>query len=151
MNIKFMKHRGFAIVFTAILMSLFAVKAEAAIDGVSGTDFDLTVSADFISTADGGSVHFWGYGISGGSAQYPGPTLIVNQGDTVTVQLKSELTVEGSAAPNVSIVFPGHEVTATGGVAGIITQEAPPDGSTVVTYTFSGTHPGAYTYSGGAY
>ena len=50
-----------------------------------------------------------------GLMQYPGPTLIVNQGATITVTLKNELP---APAGNVSIVFPGHVVTASGGVAG---------------------------------
>jgi FtsP/CotA-like multicopper oxidase with cupredoxin domain len=77
--------------------------------------------------------------------QYPGPTLILQQGDTITVKLKNELPV---GAGNVSIVFPGHQVAATGGVAGSLTQEAPPDGTTV-TYTFTASEPGTYTYYSG--
>jgi FtsP/CotA-like multicopper oxidase with cupredoxin domain len=78
--------------------------------------------------------------------QYPGPTLILNQGDTITVTLKNELPVP---AGNVSIVFPGHLVTAAGGVAGTMTREAPPDGVTAVSYTFTATNAGTYTYNSG--
>ena len=46
--------------------------------------------------------------------QLPGPTLIVTQGATVEVTLNNDLP---AAAGNVSIVFPGHEVPAAGGVA----------------------------------
>ena len=73
-----------------------------------------------------------------GSMQLPGPTLIVNQGDIVTVTLHNSLP---AAAGNTSILFPGFNVcvgnltgataTASGtctvnatnpGVAGILTR-----------------------------
>ena len=54
--------------------------------------------------------------------QLPGPTLIVTEGETVTVTLTNNLP---AAAGNTSILFPGFDVsTATGGVAGLLTQEA---------------------------
>src|SRR5512134_3229679 len=88
---------------------LFATAAQAMIDGVTGTSFTLTAKADHISTADGNSVYAWGYANGNGRMQYPGVTMIVNQGDTITVTLNNELTVP------VSIMFPGQEnVTATG-------------------------------------
>ena len=57
--------------------------------------------------------------------QVPGPTLIVTEGQTVTVTLTNNLP---TAAGNTSILFPGFNVTATGGVAGLLTQEAAPGG-----------------------
>lgn len=132
---------------------LFVIEVGAMITGASGTTFNLTAKADHIATGDGGSVYFWGYGDdgdhagNGGRAQYPGPTFIVNQGDTITINLKNALPA--SAGP-VSIVFPGQQgVTASGGSAGLLTQEAPPDGATVVTYKFSATHAGTYLYHSG--
>ena len=53
--------------------------------------------------------------------QVPGPTLIVTEGETVTVTLTNNLP---AAAGNTSILFPGFNVTTTGGVAGLLTQEA---------------------------
>ena len=47
--------------------------------------------------------------------QVPGPTLIVTEGQTVTVNLTNNLP---AAAGNTSILFPGFHVTATGGVHG---------------------------------
>ena len=50
------------------------------------TTFNFTAKADLISTADGGNDLIWGYADdddhdgNGSRAQYPGPTLIVNQG-----------------------------------------------------------------------
>ena len=75
--------------------------------------------------------------------QLPGPTLIVDQGDTITVELHNALP---AAAGNVSIVFPGHTVSTSGGVAGALTQEAQNGGS--VTYTFEATTPGSRVWRG---
>jgi FtsP/CotA-like multicopper oxidase with cupredoxin domain len=76
--------------------------------------------------------------------QLPGPTLIVNQGETVTVTLSNNLP---AAAGNTSIVFPGHQVTTSFGVPGKMTQEAPAGGS--VTYSFIASEPGTYQYHSG--
>jgi hypothetical protein len=128
-------------------MLLFSVAARAGIDGVSvadGATIILNAKADYISVADGGSIYSWGY-TTGDTMQLPGPTLIVDQDSTITVTLNNTLPV---AAGNVSIVFPGHAVTATsGGVPGQLTQEAPPGGS--VSYTFTASEPGTYQYHSG--
>ena len=138
-----------------ILMALGSVSAQAQIDGISGTTFDLAARVDHISTADGGSVLLWGYANGAGRAQYPAPTMIVNQGDTVTINLTNNLTVAAGDVPNVSIVFPGQEVTTscTAGTVdacpqGAITMEAGTDGD-VVSYTFTATHAGTYMYHSG--
>ena len=121
------------------------VHADAMIDGVENLGaapaFSLTAKAGHISTGDGGSVHIWGYAHGGGKVQYPGPTIIVQQGAVVTVDLKNSLAVP------VSIVFPGHRVTATGGEQGPLTREAAPGGS--VSYRFTATAPGTYIYHSG--
>ena len=143
-----------------ILMVLGSFNAQAQIDGISSTTFNLTAKVDHISTADGGSYLLWGYSDDGGSngerAQYPAPTMIVNQGDTVTINLKNALTVAAGAVPNVSIVFPGHDVTASctsGGTDttcadGVLTMEASTDGDEV-SYSFTATHAGTYMYHSG--
>jgi len=129
----------------AIVMLLVPAAALAMIDGVTGTDFTLTAKAGYISIADGGSHYVWGYAFSEGTMQLPGPTLIVDEGNTISVTLNNQLP---AAAGNVSIVFPGHEVmTITGGVPGALTQEAPPGGS--VTYYFNADQPGTYLYYSG--
>lgn len=139
-----------AIAALAMILVVSAASSEAGIKGVTGTTFNLTVKADQLASGDGVSVHFWGYALGGGRTQYPGPTFIVNQGDTITVNLTNALTVATGTAPNVSIVFPGQEgVSASGGVDGLLTREAPPDGTTVVTYTFTATHAGTYLYHSG--
>jgi len=130
-------------VVAAVAVLLVPAAARAAIDGETGPTFDLTASAGYISIADGGSVYSWGYG-TGDLMQLPGPTLIVTAGDVVNVTLTNALP---AAAGNVSIVFPGHQVTTTGGVPGLLTQEAPPGGS--VTYEFTASEPGTYHYHSG--
>jgi hypothetical protein len=76
--------------------------------------------------------------------QVPGPTLIVTEGQTVTVNLTNQLP---AAAGNTSILFPGFQVKSTGGVTGLLTQEAAPAGT--VTYTFTASSPGTRAYYSG--
>jgi FtsP/CotA-like multicopper oxidase with cupredoxin domain len=150
--------------------------AHAAAPGITSTGsgaaaFNLTASPARISQPDGASIYMWGYGctasstptyapaaITGGfcgTMQVPGPTLVVTEGQQVSVTLTNNLP---ASAGNTSILFPGFQVcagtlaagvcTPGGGVAGLLTREAAPLGS--VTYRFdttgkAGTH--AY-YSG---
>lgn len=129
-----------------ILFAAWLPTASAMIDGVEATIFNLTAREGYISTAEGNSVYVWGYANGAGTMQYPGVTMIVHQGDVVTVNLTNALP---ASSGNVSIVFPGQKVTAAGGVKGLITQEAPADGATVVTYTFTAVNPGTYLYHSG--
>ncbi len=139
-----------------LVLGLAALPAAGTIDGVSGSNFAFTVQPGRISTPDGSSLLVWGYACTscGTPVQYPGPTLILNQGQTVTITLTNQLTLPtgtpaGTPIPNVSIVFPGQDnVTATGGVAGNLTQEAVA-GGTAVTYTFTANHPGTFQYHSG--
>src|SRR5207253_244050 len=126
----------------------------------SGSSFGLTASAAFISQPDGSMIYSWGYACaSGGSArpfgpatgsacggtmQIPGPTLIVTQGATVTVTLTNNLP---AAAGNTSILFPGFDVTTSGGAAGLLTQEAAHGGT--VSYTFTASTAGTHAYYSG--
>ncbi len=129
------------IMLMAALLVAIPATGVAVIDGISGTTFSLTAKDGYINTGDGDSVYMWGYADGAGPMQYPGPTLILNQGSVVTVTLTNQLAVP------VSIVFPGQDVTATGGMPGLITREAPPGGS--VTYTFTVSQPGTYMYHSG--
>jgi len=131
------------ILIASLLVGLF-VPAYAGIEGLSGTSFHFTAKQDYIVTPDGGSITIWGYANgSAARAQYPGPTLIVNEGDTVTITLDNALV-----GNNVSIVFPGQsKVTTVGGTPGALTQEAVPTGS--VTYSFVASKPGTYMYHSG--
>jgi hypothetical protein len=76
--------------------------------------------------------------------QVPGPTMVVTEGTTVTINLTNNLP---TAAGNTSILFPGFQVTATGGVTGLLAQEAAPGGT--VTYSFTATTPGTHPYYSG--
>ncbi len=130
----------------AMTLLLFAATnmAWAVVDGVTATTFNLTARADYISSADGNVHYAWGYANGAGRMQYPGVTMIVNQGDTVTVNLSNALPVP---VP-VSAVFPGQaNVVASGGSSGLMTNEVLPGGT--VTYTFTATNPGTYQYHSG--
>jgi FtsP/CotA-like multicopper oxidase with cupredoxin domain len=105
---------------------------------------------------EGSSLYMWGFGDQDAGAnathpkgtgydlpQYPGPTLIVNQNEPVTINL----TNSGVPSP-VSIVVTGHNVQATrtdGNPShGLLTEAANVDES--VSYTFTPTVPGTYLY-----
>lgn len=135
----------------ALAVACFGLSTPAAgaIDGLTRTgpvaDFSFVAGADRIVTPDGGNIAIWGYADAAtGIPQYPGPTMIVDEGATVTVRLRNTLPQA------TSIVFPGQEgVVAAGGSAGVTTQEAPGDGVTEVTYTFTASRPGTFTYYSG--
>ncbi len=119
----------------------------------SARTFTLTAKQDFISTADGNSHYAWGYAHSALPMQYPGPTLIVNQGETIKIVLNNTLPVP------VSIIFPGQQgITATGGNPGLLTREARAVTAAELalgtavggpTYTFVADKPGTYSYHSG--
>ena len=140
------------------LLMCLAATAFAATPGITGPTFNLTAQPASLNQPDGAAVYSWGYGCNGAPAgfaptmpnqncpsmQVPGPTLIVHEGDTVTINLLNSLP---TAAGNTSILFPGFTVTPTGGVAGLLTQEAAPGGT--VTYTFTASAPGTHAYYSG--
>lgn len=141
MNLKRM-----TLVAGAVMAGLLALGAQAAIPGEIGPKFNFTAKSGYISTPEGGRLFILGYAKSRGKAQYPGPTMIVNQGDTVTVTLTNEIDTP------VSMVFPGQiGVTAqavSGSTAnGLLTLEAATGG--VVRYTFTASNPGTYMYHSG--
>jgi len=142
-----------------------AATAHAAAPGITSTNgtaatFLLTAQPAFLNQPDGSSVYSWGYGcvagstptfvpkaITGGACstmQVPGPTMVVTENQTVKVTLTNNLP---TAAGNTSILFPGFQVTSTGGVTGLLAEEAAPAGS--VTYTFTATTPGTHSYYSG--
>ena len=144
------KHPAFLLGLWLVVLFTASGSVWAKVEGVTGSNFNLTAKADYIGTSDGDSFLMWGYALNDGLMQYPGPTLKVNQGQTITVNLTNSLGLPASLpaeARNVSIVFPGHVVTAVGGVEGPITREAPPGGT--VTYTFTAATPGTYLYRSG--
>ncbi|MFB3813527.1 MAG: multicopper oxidase domain-containing protein [Terriglobales bacterium] len=142
--------RMIAVAAVAFSLLFAATAAHATIPGETGSNFNLTASAAYVTLPDGGSVYAWGYGVTGSpiGMQLPGPTLIVTAGTTVRVTLTNQLP---AAAGNVSIVFSGQKVTVdplNPGVTGLLTQEATPGGGTV-TYTFTASEPGTYLYHSG--
>jgi hypothetical protein len=143
------------------LVMLLAAAGYAAAPGITTTGtFQLVATDAYLNQPDGQAVYSWGYGcatgftptflptaISGATCttmQVPGPTLIVTEGTTVTVQLTNNLP---TAAGNTSILFPGFQVNSTGGVTGLLTQEAAPGSS--VTYTFTASAPGTHPFYSG--
>jgi FtsP/CotA-like multicopper oxidase with cupredoxin domain len=130
--------------------------------GAAGS-FNLTAQDAYLNQPDGEAVYSWGYGCNGAptfattvgkatfgqtpfcpTMQVPSPTLVVTEGATVTVQLTNNLP---TAAGNTSILFPDFQVMATGGLQGLLTQEAAPGGT--VTYTFTASQPGTHAYYSG--
>jgi FtsP/CotA-like multicopper oxidase with cupredoxin domain len=162
MRPKNMKNATFKTkLFLALLVAaaLFLTPvAFAAAPGITGPTFTLTAQDSYLNMPDGEAIYSWGYGCNGAPAgfqptmanqacpsmQVPGPTLIVNEGDAVSVTLTNNLP---AVAGNTSILFPGFTVTATGGVTGLLTQEAVPTGSVV--YTFTASAPGTHPYYSG--
>jgi FtsP/CotA-like multicopper oxidase with cupredoxin domain len=169
----------------ASTLALFlAAAAHAAAPGITGgsittgspTTFNLTAQQAYLNQPDGSSVYSWGYGCNGAPAgflpaaisaettpycpamQVPGPTLIVTEGQVVTVNLLNGLP---AAAGNTSILFPGFNVcvgttsatgvctpsTGSNGVPGLLTQEAAPGGT--VSYSFLASSPGTHAYYSG--
>jgi FtsP/CotA-like multicopper oxidase with cupredoxin domain len=150
------------ILLAAMVAVLFTVSAHAAAPGIKGNSFSLVASPAYLNQPDGQAIYSWGYGCASGftptyapanlgrpgfcsSMQVPGPTLIVTEGDTVTVSLTNSLP---PAAGNTSILFPGFTLQPfTDGTAGLLTQEAAP--GTTVTYRFIATSPGTRAYYSG--
>jgi FtsP/CotA-like multicopper oxidase with cupredoxin domain len=145
-----------------VAIALQTATAHAAAPGITGPTFNLTAQPAYLTQPDGQSIYSWGYGCSVQptgwaptaitapstgcpSMQVPGPTLIVTEGDTVTVKLTNNLP---ASAGNTSILFPGFTMSAfTDGTPGLLTQEAAP-GATV-TYSFVAPSPGTRSYYSG--
>src|SRR2546426_743699 len=159
---------------TAAAALLLTAAAQAAAPGILGSTlttgpatFNLTAQPAYLSQPDGQAVYSWGYGCTTAPAaaafvpamanvtpfcntmQVPGPTLVVTEGQVVTVTLTNGLP---TAAGNTSILFPGFNVTTSCPASttagdpwqGLLTCEAVP-GSTV-TYTFTASSPGTRAY-----
>jgi FtsP/CotA-like multicopper oxidase with cupredoxin domain len=146
-----------------VAMASLATTAHAAAPGITGPTFNLDAAPAYLTQPDGQAVYSWGYGCTLNSTptgwapsaitppttgcstmQVPGPTLIVTEGVQVSVTLTNNLP---TVAGNTSILFPGFNVTASGGTPGLLTQEAV-HGSTV-TYTFTPSSPGTRAYYSG--
>jgi FtsP/CotA-like multicopper oxidase with cupredoxin domain len=148
-----------------VAVASLTATAHAAAPGITGPTFNLTAAPAYLTQPDGQSVYSWGYGCNGAPTGYapaaisstfcntmqvPGPTLIVTEGQTVTVNLTNNLP---TAAGNTSILFPGFNVSTSCtastpvGQQGLLTCEAAPLGT--VTYTFTASSPGTRAYYSG--
>jgi FtsP/CotA-like multicopper oxidase with cupredoxin domain len=149
---------GLLLTVLAARVSL-APTAHAAAPGVLGPSFNLTAQPAYLTQPDGQMIYSWGYGCTTAptagfapsmpgqncpTMQVPGPTLIVTEGATVSVTLTNNLP---ASAGNTSILFPGFNVTTSGGVPGLMAQEAAPGGT--VTYSFTAGTPGTRSYYSG--
>lgn len=89
-----------------------------------------------VTLPDGGTAPIWGFANRlPDPASFPGPTLIVNQGDIVNVVLHNEIPGE-----NISLAFTGQELYPD--LTGIATGET-------MTYTFTAVSPGTFKYEAG--
>jgi hypothetical protein len=146
-----------------VLVFSLAAMANAAAPGITGPTFNLTAQQAYLNMPDGEAVYSWGYGCDPAHApagfaptmlgqncqsmQVPGPTLIVTEGQTVTITLLNGLP---TAAGNTSILFPGFTLTsscAAPAQQGLLACEAVPGSS--VTYTFAASAPGTHPYYSG--
>ena len=163
-NMKSTMHKRYLVLALTLAAMMFTLSANAATPGITGTGtvgtFNLTAAPSYLTQPDGQSIYSWGYGCTANNnpsfvpklglngicstMQVPGPTLIVTEGQPVTIVLTNNLP---AAAGNTSILFPGFNVTTSGGVAGLLTQEAAPGGQ--VTYAFTAGSPGTRAYYSG--
>ena len=104
---------------------------------------DLYAMAGTTSMNGGAPINIWGFSATdvAGMATAPGPLLVVNEGDTVTMTLHNSL-----AGQSVSLALPGQAVQHAGSV-GDDTVGVGVGGST--TYTFTASHPGTFSYEAG--
>ncbi len=152
--------RLMGVILLGLGLTLPWLRAEAVghdVRGITGPTFNLYAFPFNINLPEGTSLYMWGFGDrdAGASAthaegggynkpQYPGPTLIVDEGDTVTINLRNF----GVPQP-VSLVVAGHQVDAectTGFTCtdGLVTKSATRRQG--VTYTFTASEPGTYLY-----
>jgi FtsP/CotA-like multicopper oxidase with cupredoxin domain len=131
-----------------------AVNAATGIVCTTGPTFSITAEAGYIQMPDMNTMYMWSYGPTGVGFQHPGPTLCVDEGDTVTVNLQNSLPYGLST----SLIFPGQEnVQANGAPAqpefdgsGNVTSLATSVGSGgSITYSFVATRPGTFIYESG--
>jgi manganese oxidase len=144
-----------AILVVAPLALSPLTQAFAFIDGISGTNFKFAAREGRISVPDGTNQLFWGFAdITAGPTemvQYPGPTLILTQGQTVTITLTNELKEPVSMMfPGMTMVTPTTPVFTGGSPKKLssLVPEAAPGGTQ--TYTFTATKAGTFYYQSGS-
>lgn len=107
---------------------------------------DLYAMAGTTSMLGGAPINIWGFSTTGaaGTATAPGPLLVVNQGDTVTVTLHNQI-----AGQNVSLAFPGQPTTAFTAGLSATAEETGVATSATSTYTFTAGRAGTFIYEAG--
>jgi hypothetical protein len=133
---------------SVVVPTLAAGKLAAQGCTVTGTadSCDLYAMAGTTSMLGGAPINIWGFSSTGvaGSATAPGPLLVVNQGDTVSVTLHNQL-----AGQNVSLTFPGQPTTAfSAGLSSQAEEIGAATGATS-TYTFTANRAGTFIYEAG--
>ncbi len=110
----------------------------------TAASFEMEAVSGYISMPDGNVIYMWGYTMHDEPFQFPGPTLCVEEGQTVTI------TLENTLPEAVSMVFPGQVgVSASGdGGSGLFTDEAAATTGSA-TYVFTAGEPGTYLYESG--
>jgi len=142
----------------ALALPWQSAQAQHDVRGITaGTEFNLYAYPANIPLPEGTSLPMWLFGDMDAGAgathpegavyglpQYPGPTLIVDQNDTVRINV----TNYGIPQP-VSLVVTGHDVEASCITAsctdGLVTT-ATANGAQTVQYTFTASEPGTYIY-----
>jgi FtsP/CotA-like multicopper oxidase with cupredoxin domain len=158
------KTRFLLVPMVAVALLLTAT-AHAATPGITGTAFSLIAQPAYLNQPDGQAVYSWGYGCNGAPSgflptaitgagcstmQVPGPTLIVTAPTSGTTTVMVTLTNNlPTAAGNTSILFPGFSVATSGGVAGLLTQEAAHGSTVTYTLTIPSTAAGTHAYYSG--
>ena len=109
--------------------------------GAATDDCDLYAMAGTTQVL-GRSIPIWGFATDpSGTPTAPGPLLVVEEGDTVTVRLHNQLT------QNMSLAFPGQPAGEF--TAGLDTSTSGADPNGTATYTFHARRPGTYLYEAG--
>jgi hypothetical protein len=139
----------------ATTLALLPSAARATILGETGNTFHLCAQPNVISTGDGDSMFMWLYarGVNG-RPQYPGPTILMTEGDEITITLTSVLPVP------TSLIFPGLTVTESGGAPSssplvsretLVTEtDCTRNPRKTVTYHVTASAPGTYLYQSGS-
>jgi hypothetical protein len=125
-----MKKSKWGVLLLGILAALFLAASGAAL--AAPVSFDLWANVGSTTLPGPATVTVWGYSETNTPPTVPGgPTLIVDQGDVVTVTLHNGLT------ESTGLLFQGQDVVPD-------TSGAAPAGTK--TYTFTATNPGTFLY-----
>ncbi|MBI5632250.1 MAG: hypothetical protein HZA15_02080 [Nitrospirae bacterium] len=147
-------------ILQSVLLSLIFIIGLSSVSW--GAEFWLRAETLTKTMPDTTDVTMWGFAqctdatyLTCSPATVPGPRLTVPVGDTVlTINLRNNLT--GPFVEPVSVVIPGQMIVPTpvrnpDGRVRSFTNEAPPDNTTTVIYTWNNIKPGTYLYESGTH